>query len=62
MALAGIDLFLIAKVLGHSVQKTTEMYAHFQPSYLRGAVDVLAKATYVGQVQKADATQPAVLH
>ena len=45
MALAGIDLFLIAKVLGHSVQKTTEMYAHFQPSYLRGAVDVLAKAT-----------------
>ena len=62
MALAGIDLFLIAKVLGHSVQKTTEMYAHFQPSYLRGAVDVLAKATYVGEVQKTNVTQPAVLH
>ena len=44
MALAGIDLFLIAKVLGHSVQKTTELYAHFQPSYLRGAVEVLGKA------------------
>ncbi len=49
MALAGIDLFLIAKVLGHSVQKTTELYAHFQPSYLRGAVDVLAKATGFGR-------------
>ncbi len=45
MALAGIDLFLIAKVLGHSVQKTTELYAHFRPDYLRGAVDVLGKAT-----------------
>lgn len=45
MALAGVDLFLIAKVLGHSVQKTTELYAHFRPDYLRGAVDVLAQAT-----------------
>lgn len=44
MALAGIDLFLIAKVLGHSVQKTTELYAHFRPDYLREAVDVLGKA------------------
>jgi len=45
MALAGIDLFLIAKVLGHSVQKTTELYAHFRPDYLRGAVEVLGNAT-----------------
>ena len=45
MALAGIDLFLIAKVLGHSIQKTTELYAHHRPEYLRGAVDVLGKAT-----------------
>ncbi len=44
MALAGIDLFLIAKVLGHSVQKTTELYAHFQPEYLRGAVNALEAA------------------
>ena len=44
MALAGIDLFLIAKVLGHSVQKTTELYAHFRPDYLREAVDALDKA------------------
>ena len=45
MALAGIDLFLIAKVLGHSVQKTTELYAHHRPEYLRDAVNVLGKAT-----------------
>jgi len=44
MALAGVDLFLIAKVLGHSVQKTTELYAHFQPEYLRGAVNALGSA------------------
>jgi len=44
MALAGIDLFLIAKVLGHSVQKTTELYAHFQPEYLRGTVNALEAA------------------
>jgi integrase len=41
MALAGVDLFLIAKVLGHSVQKTTELYAHYRPDYLRQAVAVL---------------------
>ncbi|MDD3371664.1 MAG: site-specific integrase [Alphaproteobacteria bacterium] len=45
MALAGVDLFLIAKVLGHSAQKTTELYAHCQPCYLRSAVDALGQAT-----------------
>lgn len=45
MALAGIDLFLIAKVLGHSIQKTTELYAHFHPEYLRNAVNALNSAT-----------------
>lgn len=44
MALAGVDLFLIAKVLGHSVQKTTELYAHHRPEYLRNAVSALASA------------------
>ena len=52
MALAGVDLFLIAKVLGHSVQKTTEMYAHHRPEYLRSAVDVLGKATAINPLQK----------
>lgn len=56
MALAGVDLFLIAKVLGHSVQKTTEMYAHHRPEYLRSAVDVLGRATAIGTFQKMDAS------
>jgi len=30
---AGVDLFLIARLLGHSVQKTTELYAHLHPNY-----------------------------
>ncbi len=45
MAIAGVDLFLIARLLGHSVQKTTELYAHLHPNYLRGAVSVLSAAT-----------------
>ena len=45
MSIAGVDLFLIARLLGHSVQKTTELYAHLHPNYLRGAVSVLSAAT-----------------
>jgi integrase len=45
MAQAGIDLFMIAKVLGHSVAKTTELYAHHRPDYLRPAMDVLSRLT-----------------
>ena len=45
MAKAGIDLWIIANILGHSIAKTTELYAHFQPKWGREAVDVLGKAT-----------------
>lgn len=63
MALAGVDLFLIARLLGHSVQRTTELYAHLQPNYLRGAVDVLATAAYHGQLTRVNnAERPAVVH
>jgi len=41
MAQAGIPLFMVAKVLGHNVQKTTELYAHHHPEYLRDAVNVM---------------------
>ena len=58
MALAGIDLFLIAKLLGHSVQKTTELYAHFHPDYLRGAVNVLNNATPKMRLYGGDVGQP----
>jgi site-specific recombinase XerD len=45
MALGGIDFYLISRVLGHSVQTTTELYAHFAPEHLRRAVSVLGEAT-----------------
>jgi integrase len=45
MAKAGIEIHVIGKVLGHSVQKTTELYAHLRPEWLRGAVEALGKAT-----------------
>lgn len=41
MALNGVDLFLIAKVLGQSVQRTTEMYAKYHPEHLRRAVNAI---------------------
>ena len=44
MALAGVDFFLISKVLGHSMQTTTELYAHFAPDHLRKAVGILGEA------------------
>ncbi|MGE0109032.1 MAG: tyrosine-type recombinase/integrase [Bdellovibrionales bacterium] len=45
MAQAGIDIFMIAKMLGHSVAKTTELYAHHKPDYLKDAANVLASFT-----------------
>lgn len=45
MARAGIDLHVIAKVLGHSYGKTSELYAHLRPGHLQAAIDALGKAT-----------------
>lgn len=45
MARGGVELFLIAKVLGHSVAKTTELYAHHRPQWLRAGVEILGRAT-----------------
>ena len=45
MAKAGIDLWVIAQLLGHSTAKTSELYAHFQPSWGRDAVAVLGSIT-----------------
>jgi integrase len=48
MAKAGIDMFLIARMLGHSVAKTTELYAHHSPDWLAGATAALGLATTAG--------------
>ncbi len=45
MGKAGVDLWKIAQLLGHSTAKTTELYAHFQPSWGRDAVAVLGSIT-----------------
>lgn len=45
MAQAGIDIFMIAKMLGHTVAKTTELYAHHKPDYLKEAANVLGDFT-----------------
>jgi integrase len=45
MAKGGVDLHVIAKVLGHSYSKTTQLYAHHRPEWLRGAVEIMGKVT-----------------
>src|SRR5262249_16414891 len=34
MAQAGVDLWKVAGWLGHSIERTTELYAHHHPNYL----------------------------
>jgi len=41
LAIAGIDLFRIAKLLGNSLQMVQDRYAHLQPNHFQGAVDVI---------------------
>lgn len=37
----GADLYSVSKLLGHAGIKTTEIYAHLAPDYLKAAVDRL---------------------
>lgn len=41
LAQAGVDLWTIAGWLGHSMARTTELYAHHSPEYLRAARKVM---------------------
>jgi integrase len=41
LAQAGVDLYRIAKLLGHNDISTTQRYAHHCPESLRSGVDVL---------------------
>ena len=45
LAKAGVPLWTIAGLLGHSVTKTTELYAHFSPEFGRDAVKILGRVT-----------------
>ena len=41
MVMNGVDLYTVQKLLGHSSIKTTEIYAHLAPDYLRSAIGKL---------------------
>jgi site-specific recombinase XerD len=43
LAQAGVDLYKIAKLLGHNDISTTQRYAHHCPESLRSSVDILTK-------------------
>lgn len=43
MAQGGVDLWKIAGWLGHSIERTTELYAHHHPDYLGEGSAVLEK-------------------
>ncbi len=44
MVQAGVPLYEVQKVLGHSTPIMTERYAHLAPQHLRGAIDALDRA------------------
>jgi site-specific recombinase XerD len=41
LVMSGADLYTVQKLLGHSSIKTTEIYAHLAPDYLRSAIERL---------------------
>ena len=38
LIMSGADLYTVQKLLGHSSIKTTEIYAHLAPDYLKSAI------------------------
>lgn len=42
MAQAGVDMYIISQLLGHSLGATTARYAHLHPSHMRKGTDALA--------------------
>lgn len=51
------DLFLLAKLLGHSYERVTELYSHLLPDHLARARDVVNFASPVGPAAVAAATR-----
>jgi site-specific recombinase XerD len=51
LAQAGVDLYKIAKLLGHKDIKMTERYSHHYPEGLRDGVEVLDRISTIFTVQ-----------
>ena len=41
LVMAGVDLYTVAKLLGHSSVAVTQMYAHLAPDYLKVSIERL---------------------
>ncbi len=39
--MSGTDLYTVSKLWGHSSIKTTEIYAHLSPDFLKAAIERL---------------------
>lgn len=42
LVMSGVDIYTVQKLLGHSSIKTTEIYAHLAPDYLKAAMEKLS--------------------
>ncbi|MCM8804826.1 MAG: tyrosine-type recombinase/integrase [Candidatus Omnitrophica bacterium] len=38
LAMSGVDLYTVSKLLGHASIETTQIYAHLQPDYLKNSI------------------------
>jgi len=50
--MAGVDLYTLAKILGHRDIKMVQRYAHLAPDHLRAATNQAAKAIFAEDVPR----------
>ena len=48
----GVDLYTLARILGHRDIKMVQRYAHLAPAHLQAATDQAARAIFVGNVPR----------
>jgi site-specific recombinase XerD len=48
--MAGVDLYTLAKILGHRDIKQVQQYAHLAPAHLQAATDQAARAVFAKEV------------
>lgn len=58
LAMAGVSLTAIAKLLGHTTAQITERYAHLSPSFLRDAMATLDQAPATSEETSSAAEAP----